>query len=91
MEFFTADGLVWPVVMRLSAKGVVAASADGSPASAPAPLAEALDQLMELLATATPTRTGVRAGGIGLFPSSLSQGRQAPNTFPSRRSIWAAA
>ncbi|WP_404379809.1 hypothetical protein [Caenispirillum salinarum] len=54
VEFFTADGLVWPVVLRLTAAGVVAMPADSAPASAASSLSEALDRLTELLAAATP-------------------------------------
>lgn len=54
VEFFTAAGLVWPVVMRLDDEGVMAAPVDAEPAPAASPLSEALDRLAELLAAATP-------------------------------------
>lgn len=60
VEFLTADGRLWPVILRVGADGVTAARTDqnGQPSTTtpqtPAPLAEALDRLMSLLETATP-------------------------------------
>ncbi|EKV32816.1 hypothetical protein C882_1654 [Caenispirillum salinarum AK4] len=54
VEFFTAAGLVWPVVLRLDGEGVVATPVDADPAPGPSPLSEALDRLTDLLSAATP-------------------------------------
>lgn len=54
VEFLTSDGMIWPVVLRLEEKGVVAEPVEADSTLAASSLDEALDQLTNLLAAATP-------------------------------------
>lgn len=56
IEFFTGDGRLWPVVMRVGGDGLVpAADRSATPTARPAAsLDEAVEGVLSLLATSTP-------------------------------------